>query len=144
MDIFDPQKRSQIMSRVRGMNTKPELRVRSYLHKAGLRYVLHDKRLPGRPDLSFPTRKVAVFVHGCFWHGHEGCKRATVPSTRADFWRAKLRANKERDMRNLEALEGLGWKVLIVWQCSINEKRLADLVREIASMPRRGRNNEKH
>ena len=134
MDIFDRQKRSEVMSRVRGKDTKPELRVRSYLHAAGLRYVLHDKRLPGKPDLSFPSRRVAVFVHGCFWHGHEGCKRATLPTTRSEFWQAKIGGNKERDRRNREALEALGWQVRVLWQCSITDASLGDLSREIGGL----------
>jgi DNA mismatch endonuclease (patch repair protein) len=134
MDIFDQQKRSEVMSRVRGKHTKPELRVRSYLHYAGLRYVLHDKRLPGKPDLSFRSRRLAVFVHGCFWHGHEGCKRATVPATRPEFWQAKIEGNKDRDRRDQEALEALGWRVRVLWQCSITDAALSDLACEIASI----------
>jgi len=136
MDIFDRQKRSEVMSRVRGKDTKPELRVRSYLHAAGLRYVLHDKTLPGKPDLSFPSRRVAMFVHGCFWHGHEGCKRATIPATRPEFWQAKIKGNRERDLRDREALEALGWQVRTLWQCSITDTTLGDLAHEIASLPR--------
>jgi DNA mismatch endonuclease (patch repair protein) len=135
MDIFDRQKRSDVMSRVRGKDTKPELRVRSHLHAAGLRYLLHDKRLPGKPDLSFPSRRVAVFVHGCFWHGHEGCKRATLPATRPEFWQVKIDGNRKRDQRDREALAALGWQVRIIWQCSITDAVLGDLAREIAGLP---------
>ena len=137
MDVFDPQKRSEVMSRVRGKDTKPELRVRSYLHAAGLRYILHDKRLPGKPDLSFPSRRVALFVHGCFWHGHEGCKRATIPATRPEFWRAKIEGNRQRDLRDQEALEALGWQVRVLWQCSITDASLSDLAQEIVGVPSR-------
>lgn len=137
MDIFDRQKRSEVMSRVRGKDTKPELRVRRYLHAAGLRYVLHDKRLPGRPDLSFPSRRLVVFVHGCFWHGHEGCKRATLPATRPEFWQTKIKGNKERDRRDQETLEALGWQVRVIWQCSIADAALNALVFEITSLPPR-------
>jgi DNA mismatch endonuclease (patch repair protein) len=137
MDIFDRQKRSEVMSRVRGKDTKPEMRTRSYLHAAGLRYVLHDKRLPGRPDLSFPSRRVAVFVHGCFWHGHEGCKRATIPATRPEFWQAKIDGNRQRDLRDREALEALGWQVRVLWQCSITDAALSDLASEITNLPRK-------
>ena len=119
------------MSQVRGKDTKLELRVRSYLHAAGLRYVLHDKRLPGKPDLSFPSRRVAVFVHGCFWHGHEGCKRAHLPTTRPEFWRAKIKKNKDRDLENLKALENLGWQALIFWQCAISDISLDGLACKI-------------
>ena len=136
MDIFDRQKRSDVMSRVRSRDTKPELRVRSYLHAAGLRYVLHDKRLPGKPDLSFPSRRVAVFVHGCFWHGHEGCKRANLPATRREFWQAKIESNKERDKKHKETLECLGWRVRVVWQCSMTDAALSDLAKELESVGR--------
>jgi DNA mismatch endonuclease, patch repair protein len=136
MDVFDPQKRSEIMSRVRGKDTKPELRVRSHLHGTGLRYVKHDQRLPGKPDLSFPSRRLALFVHGCFWHGHEGCKKATIPATRPEFWRAKIKNNKARDERVKLDLAMLGWDVRIVWQCSINPQYLTDLAADIAAMPR--------
>lgn len=139
MDIFDRQKRSEVMSRVRGKDTKPELQVRSYLHAAGLRYLLHDKRLPGKPDLSFPSRRVAVFVHGCFWHGHEGCKKAAIPATRPEFWLAKIVGNRARDQRDREALEAGGWQVRIIWQCSITDAALGELAREISSLPSRRR-----
>jgi DNA mismatch endonuclease, patch repair protein len=138
MDVFDRKKRSEIMSRVRGKDTKPELRVRSYLHAAGLRYVLHDKRLPGKPDLCFPSRKAVLFVHGCFWHGHYGCKKATIPTTRSEFWQAKIDANKRRDFRDRHALETLGWQVRVIWECSLTEAGLNELVREIAAIPRKG------
>lgn len=123
------------MSRVRGKHTKPELLVRRHLHAARLRYVLHDSRLPGKPDLVFPSRRVAVFVHGCFWHGHEGCKKATIPATRPEFWRAKIEENKARDIRAAKELEALGWRVKIVWQCSISTQTLEDLAAEIAATP---------
>lgn len=139
LDIFDRQKRSEVMSRVRGKDTKLELRVRHYLHRAGLRYVLHDNNLPGKPDLSFPARRVAVFVNGCFWHGHNGCKRATLPSTRPEFWRAKIEGNRERDKRHRETLTALGWHVRVLWQCSITERALSELATEIASLPSQGR-----
>lgn len=143
MDIFDRQKRSEVMSRVRGKDTKPELRVRSYLHAAGLRYVLHDKELPGKPDLSFPSRRVVVFVHGCFWHGHEGCKRAALPATRLEFWQAKIESNRRRDQRDREALEGRGWLVHTIWQCGINDVCLAKLTSDIASVEPRRPNGSK-
>lgn len=125
------------MSRVRGKDTKPELRVRSYLHRAGLRYVTHDKRLPGNPDLSFPSRRLALFVHGCFWHGHEGCKKATIPATRPEFWIAKIEGNKARDVRVRGDLESLGWGVRVVWQCLINSESLRALEAEISAMPKK-------
>ena len=135
MDVFDPQKRSEIMGRVRGKDTKPELRVRSYLHHCGLRYRIHDKRLPGTPDLSFPSRRIAIFVHGCFWHGHDGCRKASIPATRPEFWCAKIEGNKGRDRRNETELEALGWKVRVVWQCSITSEALNGLAKEIGDIP---------
>lgn len=135
MDVFDPQKRSEVMSRVRDKDTKPELRVRSHLHRAGLRYVTHDKRLPGNPDISFPSRRLALFVHGCFWHGHEGCKKATIPTTRSEFWSAKIESNKARDKCAQEQLKLLDWNFRIVWQCSISRDVLIVLAEEISAMP---------
>lgn len=138
VDIFEPRKRSEVMSRVRGKDTKPELRVRRYLHAAGLRYVLHDKRLPGRPDLVFPSRHLVVFVHGCFWHGHEGCKRATIPATRSEFWREKIEANRVRDARVKSQLEELGWRVSTVWECSLSPASLDRLAAEVRAAPLTG------
>ncbi len=134
MDIFDTQKRSEVMSRVRSKDTKPELLVRRHLHARGLRYRLHDKRLPGRPDLLFPSRHIALFVHGCFWHGHEGCKKATIPATRPEFWQAKIEANKTRDVRTKSELEASGWNVIVIWECSLNQSTLDDLARQIKKL----------
>ena len=137
MDVFDQAKRSDVMSRVRSKDTKPELLVRRHLHAAGLRYVLHDKRLPGKPDLVFPSRRVALFVHGCFWHGHEGCKKATIPATRPEFWRSKIETNKARDARVVRELEVAGWDVTVVWECSLSLSTLDELARRIAYTRRR-------
>lgn len=119
------------MSRVRAKDTGPEMVVRRHLHKHGLRYVLHDKRLPGKPDLVFPSRRTVVFVHGCFWHAHAGCKRATLPSTRAEFWAEKIGGNVVRDQRAEASLVSLGWRVITLWQCEINPERLDKLAMEI-------------
>lgn len=114
--------RSEMMSRVRSKDTGPEKRVRSLLHALGYRFRLHRRDLPGSPDIVLPARKVAIFVHGCFWHGH-GCKRAgRLPKTNADFWAKKLAANLARDARNRSALENLGWKVLVVWECELKDE----------------------
>lgn len=137
MDIFSVEKRSEVMSRVKGKDTKPELSVRRYLHARGLRYRLHSKGLPGKPDIVFPTRRVAVFIHGCFWHGHAGCKRATIPATRSEFWQAKIGANKERDINTVARLEAAGWTVVILWQCEISEKSLQALYATVAGAERR-------
>lgn len=119
-DLFTPLKRSAIMSAVHGRDTKLEIRVRSLLFKAGLRYRLHRKDLPGKPDIVLTRHRTVVFVHGCFWHGHS-CKRARLPSTNADTWAKKIAANKARDQRTEEALAVLGWRVEVVWQCSLVE-----------------------
>lgn len=111
------------MSRIRSKDTKPELVVRRLLHALGYRYVLHDRRLPGRPDLVFPGRRKVVFVHGCFWHGH-ACARGFRPKTNASFWSAKIEANKNRDARTVQALVAAGWSVKSVWECAISAKNL--------------------
>jgi DNA mismatch endonuclease (patch repair protein) len=117
MDTVDPATRSRMMSRIRGRNTRPELAVRRYLHAVGLRFRLGGCGLPGRPDLVFPGRRAAVFVHGCFWHQHRGCRFATRPSTHADFWQRKFNVNVERDARALSSLEAMGWIPLTIWEC---------------------------
>jgi DNA mismatch endonuclease (patch repair protein) len=109
--------RSELMSRVRGRDTLPELRVRKAAHALGYRFRLHRRELPGSPDVVFPKLKVALFVHGCFWHRHEGCRRTTTPKTRADFWQRKFDANRERDARASAQLKALGWRCEIVWEC---------------------------
>lgn len=105
------------MKRVRQRDTAPELAVRSAAHRAGMRFSLQSSRLPGRPDLVMPARRLAIFVHGCFWHRHDGCKRSTMPKTNGAFWRAKFAANVARDARNLGDLRRLGWRVIVIWEC---------------------------
>ena len=109
------------MAQVKSKNTKPEMLVRSLLHRMGYRFRLHIKTLPGHPDVVLPRYKAVIFVHGCFWHGHEGCKRATMPSTRTEFWRKKIDGNQSRDRRNLTALEELGYRCLVIWQCEMKD-----------------------
>ncbi len=109
------------MALVRGVDTKPELKVRKALHALGYRYRLHDKRLPGSPDLVFPGRRKVVFVHGCFWHRHEGCNLARLPKSRLDFWLPKLEGNRQRDVRKLEGLAELGWAATVVWECELRD-----------------------
>lgn len=119
MKVESPELRSRIMRAVKGRNTKPELIVRSALHRSGFRFRLHRKDLPGNPDLVFPGRRKVIFVHGCFWHGHD-CKRgARAPKHNAGYWRAKIERNRARDQRNQEALKAAGWKVGIVWECEL-------------------------
>ena len=118
MDTVDEKTRSRIMASVRQKGTGPELRLRKALHRLGFRYRLNDNKLPGSPDLVFPKYKAVIFVHGCFWHRH-GCKASTTPKTRRDFWLAKFKANVERDEAKIEALKAKGWRVLVVWECSL-------------------------
>lgn len=126
MDVVDSVTRSRMMAGIRGRDTAPETSVRRYLHAAGLRFKLNDKSLQGRPDIVLPKYRVAIFVHGCFWHRHPGCKFAAVPSTRADFWASKFAGNIERDVRNVQALKGTGWTVLTVWECEVREELALD------------------
>jgi DNA mismatch endonuclease (patch repair protein) len=112
-----------IMAGVKNKNTGPELQVRSLLHKLGYRFRLHEKELPGCPDIVFKKRKKAIFVHGCFWHGHEGCARSVRPTSNIEFWNKKLSGNFLRDRRNMEALDSLGWQSLVVWTCELKDMR---------------------
>lgn len=107
------------MSRIRGKDTKPEMLVRQYLHARGMRYRLHTKELPGKPDLVFPGLRTVVFVHGCFWHRHEGCRYFVVPKTRTDFWLGKIGRNVANDERQQQELKVQGWRVLVVWECEL-------------------------
>jgi DNA mismatch endonuclease (patch repair protein) len=121
MDTVAPAIRSKIMASVGQKNTGVELLLRKALHDRGIRYRLHDRSLPGSPDLVFPRFKAVVFVHGCYWHGH-GCHRATIPRTRKSFWTSKFSANRARDAKNVVALHSLGWRVMTVWECSLRGK----------------------
>lgn len=116
-DIVPTEKRSEMMAGIRGKDTKPEMRVRKALFAGGYRYRLHRKDLPGTPDIVLPGRRVAIFVNGCFWHGHSGCSLAKVPGTRTEFWREKFESNRQRDRVAAEALRVAGWRVLVVWEC---------------------------
>ncbi len=121
-DVVSRETRSRMMSGIRGKDTKPELIVRKALFAAGFRFRLHRRGLPGVPDVVLAGRRVVIFVHGCFWHMHAGCKNAKLPSSRQDFWKEKLGRNVERDKENIDALVGLGWRVLVVWECATREK----------------------
>lgn len=115
-----------MMSSIRGSNTRPELLVRRYLHATGLRFRLHARSLPGRPDIVLPQYRAAVFVHGCFWHRHEGCRFATTPATRAEFWQDKFRGNVARDHRDALLLHSAGWRVFTVWECEAANEEVLD------------------
>jgi len=118
------------MSRIKGKDTKPEMLVRKFLFAQGLRYRLHDKTLPGKPDMVFPRYRTVLFIHGCFWHGHEGCGYFVVPKTRTDWWLSKINRNKEKDAESIALLTQQGWEVLVVWECELKpDKRDVTLQR---------------
>lgn len=135
-DHVDQRTRSAIMAAVGSKDTGPELKLRKMLHALGYRYRLHDSRLPGKPDIVFARRRVTVFVNGCFWHRHEGCRYATTPKTETDFWQSKFDANKARDARNIKALKRLGWRVAVVWQCQLKSPK-ATLSRVVKFLERK-------
>jgi DNA mismatch endonuclease, patch repair protein len=120
-DVHKKKQRSFNMSRIRGRNTGPEMKLRSLLHTAGYRYGLHRNDLPGKPDVVLTKYKAVIFVHGCFWHRHAGCRFATTPQNNAEFWREKLDRNVARDKRDVAALESSGWKVIRVWECELRK-----------------------
>lgn len=124
MDVFAADKRSWVMQRIRGKDTGPERVVRSALHLLGYRFRLHRKDLPGKPDIVLPRWKRAIFVHGCFWHQHPGCKLAVMPTTNAEFWRKKLGDNVRRDDEQITRLRDLGWRVLVIWECETERQDL--------------------
>ena len=127
VDRVDKRTRSHIMAKVPSENTRPEYALRKGLFHLGLRYRLHDKRLPGKPDLTFPRYRAAIFVNGCFWHWH-GCRGSRLPLDNAEYWTAKIARNQQRDTENYERLLGRGWRVLIVWECALVNERLNDTV----------------
>lgn len=134
-DVFSKPKRSWVMSRIRSVNTRPELTVRSFLHQRGFRFRLHASQLPGKPDIVLHKYQTAIFVHGCFWHSHHRCRNAVFPRTRAAFWRTKILGNKQRDAKAARRLRSLGWKVLTIWECETEalqrlEQRLATLLQQ--------------
>ena len=134
-DVHTPEQRSYNMSRIRGKNTKPEELVRKYLFSQGFRYRKNDARLPGKPDIVLPKYKTVVFVNGCFWHAHEGCKYFVWPKNNEEFWENKIQGNVLRDMKNQKALADSGWNIVIVWECelkpAIREQTLVKLVEAI-------------
>ena len=141
VDVVDSATRSRMMSGIRGRNTRPEVALRSALHALGLRFRIHDRRLPGRPDIVFPKHRAVVQVHGCFWHRHAGCRFATTPSSNVGFWREKFEANVQRDRKNLLELELEGWKSATVWECVIRRLGPEDIAAKVAEWLT---SNEKH
>jgi DNA mismatch endonuclease, patch repair protein len=136
VDIVTSAKRSEMMAGIKGKNTKPEILVRKLLHGQGFRFRLHNTNLPGRPDIVLAKYKTAIFVHGCFWHGHENCSIFRLPKSRTEFWRHKIGANRARDVTAKELLEAQGWKVIYVWECALKGKSRqpqADFYNQISS-----------
>lgn len=137
-DTLTPAERSERMSRIRSSHTKPEMALRKALHGLGFRFRLHGRRLPGKPDIVLPKHRTVIFVHGCFWHRHTGCKIATTPKTNTDFWIDKFDRNQSRDTRNSEALVAAGWRVIVVWECELGNpakvnSKAAQLAADIVS-----------
>ena len=120
-DTMTPEERSERMSRVRHKDSKPEMRVRGLVHRMGFRYRLHDKKLPGRPDLVLPRHKKVILIHGCYWHQHGACRPLAIPANNSEFWRRKFAENVDRDKRNVRDLTGRGWRVLVVWECETKD-----------------------
>lgn len=139
-DVHEPHVRSYNMSQIRSKNTKPEIFVRKFLHGQGIRYRLHVKTMPGRPDLVLTRYRTVIFIHGCFWHGHEECKYFVLPQTNRTFWIKKIEGNRQRDKQNVRALKEAKWKVIEVWECKIKsynrEKFLQQLLRRILANDR--------
>ncbi|MBA3648843.1 MAG: DNA mismatch endonuclease Vsr [Chitinophagales bacterium] len=131
MDVHDKRTRSFNMSRIRSKNTKPELIVRSFLHKNGFRFRLHDKKLPGKPDIVLKKYRTVIFVHGCFWHGHKGCKYFVVPKTRTEWWLQKINRNREVDKGVLKKLQKENWKIINIWECAFKAGKSAKTLKKL-------------
>lgn len=135
-DVHNEQTRSYNMSQIKSGNTKPELLVRKFLHASGFRYKLHDKTLPGKPDIVLPRYKTIIFIHGCFWHGHANCKYFKIPQTRTAWWLQKINTNKANDAKSVKALKKDGWKIITIWECRLKpasiEKTLSSLLNQLS------------
>jgi len=138
-DVVDKETRSRMMSGIRGKDTRPEKRLRTALHAAGFRYRIHDRKLPGKPDLVFPMYKAVIFVHGCFWHRHPECWWNTNPSSNTGFWKTKFEQNSERDARNISTLRELGWRVAVVWECSFRLTSDAEVASSVGAWLKMGK-----
>ena len=136
-DVHDKKTRSYNMSQIKATNTKPEMKVRKFLHTNGYRYKLHDKTLPGKPDIVLPKHKTVIFINGCFWHGHKNCKYFVVPKTRTKWWSNKINTNKANDEKAVRALRKDGWKIITIWECKLKpakaEKTLTALLTKLSS-----------
>lgn len=132
-DVHTPEQRSFNMSRIRSKDTKPEMLVRKFLFSRGFRYRLHKKKLPGKPDIVLSKYKTVIFIHGCFWHGHEGCRYFVIPKTRTDWWMTKISQNQQRDKLNMQKLEEMGWRVVEVFECGLKPEKIQDKLNSIVS-----------
>ena len=130
-DNHTPQQRSYNMSRIRGKATKPELIVRQWLWSHGYRYRLNVKSIPGKPDIVLRKYRTAIFVNGCFWHGHEGCYKYVVPKSNTEFWITKIEHNRERDSKEYYTLNRAGWQVIVIWECQLGQKQIEDTMRDV-------------
>jgi len=133
-DVHDKATRSYNMSRIKGKDTKPEMLVRKFLFAQGFRYRLHDKKLPGKPDIVLPRYKTVIFIHGCFWHGHEGCKYYSIPKTRSEWWKEKINRNVTNDKKAVELLREIGWKILVIWGCELKPSKKEGCLSEIKDL----------
>ncbi|PZR19664.1 MAG: very short patch repair endonuclease [Flavobacterium psychrophilum] len=133
-DVHNKATRSYNMSQIKGKNTRPEMLVRRFLHAHGFRYKLHDKSLPGKPDLVLPKYKTAIFIHGCFWHGHEGCRYFVVPKTRTEWWLNKIRGNITNDHKAQDALVAQGWTVIVIWECDLKPAKVNDTLSNLVRL----------
>jgi DNA mismatch endonuclease (patch repair protein) len=130
-DVHDKETRSYNMSQISGKDTRPEMMVRKFLHSNGFRYRLHVKDLPGKPDIVLPKYNTVIFVHGCFWHAHEGCKYFKIPQTRTEFWKEKLLANRARDEKHIQQLKEMGWRVIVIWECELKKPSFEKLIKTL-------------
>lgn len=139
VDFLSPAERSERMSRIRSKDTKPEMLLRKALHGLGLRFRLRDKKLPGRPDIVLPRYRTIIFVHGCFWHRHQGCKVASTPKSNTDFWNEKFARNVSRDARVKAEAGALGWSIIVAWECEVNSlQKATHTAHKLAEIIRRG------
>lgn len=132
-DVHEPGVRSYNMSRIKGKDTKPEMLVRKFLFSNGFRYRLYDKKLPGKPDLVLPKYKTAIQIHGCFWHGHKGCKYFVIPKTRTKWWKKKIEGNIERDKIAEKELKSSGWKVIVIWECKLKPDKRKETLNQLVN-----------
>lgn len=130
-DVHSKETRSYNMSQIKGKNTKPELLVRKFLFSKGFRYRLHSKTLPGKPDIILPKYKCIIFVHGCFWHGHENCRYYVIPKTRTEWWTAKISRNKEKDLENFVKLTKTGWKIIYIFECELKKDKIGETLSKL-------------